>query len=62
MRLLLRHAEYCERLSEIMTAKAIGENEKAHEFWDAFRRDFGKYEFELERWFDHGQTMTSLRM
>ena len=62
MRLLLRHAEYCERLAEVMAVKAIGEDEKAHELWDAFRRDFGKYEFELERWFDHGQTMTSLRM
>ena len=62
MRLLLRHAEYCERLSEVMTAKALGEDAKAHELWDAFRCDFGKYEFELERWFDHGQTMTSLRM
>ncbi len=62
MRLLLRHAEYCERLSEVMTAKAVGDDTKAHELWDSFRRDFGRYEFELERWFDHGQTMTSLRM
>ncbi len=60
MRLLLRHAEYCEKLAEIMTAKAQGEDEKAHERWDAFRRDFGRYEFELERYFDHGLTMMSV--
>ena len=62
MRLLLRHAEYCERLAEVMAVKAVGEDAKAHELWDAFRRDFGKYEFELERWFDHGMTMMALHI
>jgi len=62
MRLLLRHAEYCERLAEAMAVKAAGEDAKAHDLWDAFRRDFGRYEFELERYFDHGLTMTSLRI
>lgn len=62
MRLLLRHAEYCERLADIMTAKAMGEDAEAHELWDSFRRDFGRYEFEMERYFDHGMTMMAVRM
>lgn len=62
MRLLLRHAEYCEKLADIMTAKALGEDTKAHELWEAFRHDFGRYEFELERYYDHGMTMMSVRM
>lgn len=62
MRLLLRHAEYCEKLADIMTAKALGEDAKAYELWEAFRHDFGRYEFELERYYDHGMTMMSVRM
>ena len=62
MRLLQRHAEYCERLAEVMAVKAIGEDTKAHELWEDFRRDFGRYEFELERWFDHGMTMMALHI
>ncbi len=62
MRLLLRHTEYCERLAEVMTAKAVGEDTKAHELWQALCKDFGRYEFELERYFDHGMTMMAVRM
>ena len=62
MRLLLRHAEYCERLAEVMIAKAVGEDARAHERWQSLCTDFGRYEFELERYFDHGMTMVSVRM
>ena len=59
MRLLYRHAEYCEKIAEFMIEKAIGNEPKAKELWLAFCDDFGKYEFELERYFDHGIAMRS---
>ena len=46
----------------VMAADVVGEDAKAHELWEALCRDFGRYEFELERYFDHGMTMISVRM
>ena len=59
-RLLLRHAEYIEKWAEIMLLKAIGDNEKAKELAIAFCSDFGKYELEIERYYDHSLTCRSL--
>ncbi|MBR2365802.1 MAG: DUF4838 domain-containing protein [Oscillospiraceae bacterium] len=56
-RLLLRHAEYAEKLSKIMQVKAVGHENLARELGEKFIQDFGKYEFELERYFDHGLGM-----
>ena len=53
MRLLLRHAEYCTRIAEFMIPRAQGEHDTAKERMREFFRDFGAYEFELERYFDH---------
>ena len=53
-RLLLRHAEYIEKLGALMTQKALGNDYTARELAKAFCDDFGRYELELERYFDHG--------
>ena len=53
-RLLERHADFCDLISDWMSAKARGEIEKAAEFYAIARDSFGKYESELERYFDQG--------
>ena len=60
-RLLLRHAEYCERFAEAMIEKAQGHEDQAVEMWKAFCHDFGGYEFELERYFDHYQAFKIMK-
>ncbi len=60
MRLLLRHAEYCEGVAAFMHEKALGNAEKAREIGYKFFDDFGRHEFEIERYFDHGLAMISL--
>ena len=52
-RLLLRHAEYVEKWAQIMIEKAEGNNYKALDLAVAFCADFGKYELEMERYYDH---------
>ena len=52
-RLLLRHAEYVEKWAELMIEKARGNNYKAVALSKAFCDDFGKYELEMERYYDH---------
>ena len=53
MRLLFLHAEYCERLAEVFMEKTIGNQDKAKELLNAFSLDFGRYEIEIERYYDH---------
>ena len=53
MRLLLRHAEYCELWGQILWNKAMGYNFKAQELAKEFCHVFGKYEMEIERYYDH---------
>ena len=52
-RLLMRHAEYCDGLAEVVRHKALGHNFKAAELAKQFAADFGKYEIEMERYYDH---------
>ena len=52
-RLLLRHAEYCELWGQILWNKAMGFNFKAQELAKEFCSEFGKYELEIERYYDH---------
>ena len=59
-RLLLRHTEYAERMAEIMKEKAVGNECLAREMAKVFYRDFGKYEFEIERYYDHGLAARSI--
>ena len=53
-RLLLRHAEYCEGLAKVIAERAKGHNVRAAEAMTEFFDDFGKYEVEIERYYDQG--------
>jgi len=59
-RLLLRHADYCQGLGEILLAKARGQNYKAVELAKEFFHSFGKYEMEMERYYDHALACRSI--
>lgn len=61
MRLLYRHAEYCEKYAAIIMEKALDNQEKAMELWNDFCDDFGRYEYELERYLDHHYAMSTIR-
>lgn len=61
MRLLYRHAEYCDRMAEMMIQMALGNAQEAYELWDRFRHEYGVYEFEMERYYDHGFAMKALK-
>ena len=37
-----------------MIEKALGDDEKAMEAFKSFMQEFGKYEIEMERYYDHG--------
>lgn len=52
-RLLIRHAEMVEWFAKIMICKAKGQNYKAIELAKQYEQEFGKYEFEIERYYDH---------
>lgn len=52
-RVLLRHAEFCQDLAEVMMEKCLGHNRVAVEMGDKLFNEFGeKYDFELEPYFD----------
>jgi len=52
-RLLLKHAEYCIGIADFMKEKCLGHNAKALELAEEFFAEYGKYEIELERYYDH---------
>ncbi len=52
-RLLELHAEYIEHFCEVMKAKAAGQDYRALELKQKFCDEFGKHEFEIERYYDH---------
>ena len=54
VRLLEYHAEFCELLSDWLSAKADGELEKAAKLYEKARIQCGKREIEFEKYFDHG--------
>jgi hypothetical protein len=53
VRLLEKHAEYCEGLAQVIIERARGNVEGALELLDKFRVSFGKHEPEIEEYFDH---------
>ena len=61
-RLLGRHAEYCERLADVFIAKCQGFDKLAVEKMRQMIADYGKYEFELERYLDYGLAMRTLEV
>ena len=54
VRLLEKHADYCDLTSDWIGAKARGELELAKELLEVARIEFGKFEAEIRRYFDHG--------
>lgn len=58
-RLLLRHAAYCEGLAEAMREKCVGHNMLALEKYESFIREFGKHDYETERYFDFGLSVNA---
>jgi len=50
MRLLLRYFDYVTMLSEVVGLKAFGAAVEARKKFEEFKRDFGKYELEIERY------------
>ena len=51
-RLFNRYLEYLEGLSEVLTLRCFGAGKEAKARCMQFMRDFGKYEIEIERYFD----------
>ena len=52
VRLMLKHLEYCNALSDIFVLKALGADVEARKTYADFLDSFGKYEVEIERYFD----------
>ncbi len=51
-RLLNRYLEYVSGLSQVLILKSLGAGKEAKELFTKFLSDFGKYELEMERWYD----------
>lgn len=53
VRLMQKYAEYCRGLANALALKCVGKDTEAQEAALAFQNAFGKYEVELERYYDH---------
>lgn len=52
-RLLELHKEYCRKVAEIMLPRTLGNHQDASRMQQEFAADFGKYEIEIQRYYDH---------
>ena len=59
-RILRLHADYCEGLAEVLIHKANGRSKYAAEVFHKFMEEFGKHDFELDRYFDFGLAADSI--
>ena len=59
-RLLGYHATYIELFSDMLVAKAAGDNFRTRELHDRFRAEFGKFEQEIERYYDQSNTFRAM--
>jgi len=59
-RILLRHTEYCDGLAEVMMEKCQGHDAAADARAKQLWKDFGRHDYELERWFDFGLCANSI--
>ena len=53
VRLLERHADLCDMLADALIARTRDELGKALDLFERARVEFGKYEAEIERYYDH---------
>ena len=61
VRLLLKHLEYCNALADIFVLKALGADVEAKKLYLEFLDNFGKYEIEIERYFDQYMFQHSIK-
>ncbi len=61
-KLLNRYSEYVEYMADVITERALGNFHKANELQVKFAREFGKYEQEIERYYDQYLSQYSLKM
>ena len=59
-RLLNRYLEYAEELSKVFVLKSLGADREAHRAFWKFVNEYGKYEIEMERYFDFGMSVMLL--
>lgn len=59
-RILRRYLQYCKELANIFTVKCLGADASAKRMFEEFALEFGKYELEIERWYDHFLAIGSL--
>jgi hypothetical protein len=52
VRLMLKHLEYANALADIFVLKALGADVEANRAYREFLNSFGRYETEIERYFD----------
>ena len=52
-RLLEIHKEYCRNIAAIMLPRTLGNHEDAPRMQQEFAASFGRYEMEIQRYFDH---------
>ena len=52
-RILRRYLEYCKGMSRVFALKCVGKDDEANKEFNRFTASFGKYELEMERWYDH---------
>ena len=53
VRMMLKYAQYCRGLANALAIKCTGKDAEAKEALAAFEQEFGRYEVELERYYDH---------
>ena len=53
VRLLEFHADYAEKMAEVLIEKCVGNDEAASEKFERLKAECGKREVEFERWYDH---------
>jgi len=61
VRLLLKHLEYCNALSDVFVLKAYGADKEAVALYNEFLKSFGKYETEIETYFDQRMFNSSMK-
>lgn len=59
-RLLEKHTEFCDGFASVMIEKCQGRNSLAYKVAQEFFDKFGKYEVEIERYYDHSMASKSL--
>ena len=58
--LLEKHTEFCDGFANVMFEKCQGRDNLAYKIAQEFFDEFGKYEVEIERYYDHSMASKSL--